>query len=84
MRSAHQTSPRPRRRALALVTGLLLSAGALSACSDDGPPTPAISGGNPAEVTVPTLPPTTTEAPAVTSPEPGDGTTVPTETTAAP
>ena len=61
MRSALETSSRPRRRALALVAGLLLAAGALTACSDDGPPTPAISGENPAEVTVPTVPPTTAD-----------------------
>ena len=68
MRSAHETPSRPRRRAIALVAGLLLASGALSACSDDGPPTPAISGENPADVTLPTLPPTTTTA--------GTGTTV--------
>ena len=61
MRSALETSSRPRRRVFAFVAGLLLAAGALSACSDDGPPTPAISGENPAEVTVPTTPPTTAE-----------------------
>jgi hypothetical protein len=62
----------------ALVAGLLLAAGALSACSDDGPPTPAISGENPAEVTVPTTPPTTTEPDAggaTTTTEAGDTTT---------
>ena len=62
MRSALQTSPRRSRRALALLAGLLLAAGGLSACSDEGPPTPAISGENPAEVTIPTTPPTTTTA----------------------
>jgi hypothetical protein len=61
VRSALETPSRPRRRAFALVTGLLLAAGALTACSDDGPPTPAISGENPAEVTVPTTPPTTAD-----------------------
>jgi hypothetical protein len=76
VRSAHLTSPRPRRRAFALVTGLLLAAGALSACSDDGPPTPAISGENPAEVTVPTVPPTTADpatADSTTTTEAGGG-----------
>jgi hypothetical protein len=67
---------RPRRRAIALAAGVLLAAGALGACSDDGPPTPAISGENPADVTLPTLPPTTTSAPAPT-------TGVPTPTTIA-
>jgi hypothetical protein len=62
VRPAEQPTPRPRRRAFAVVAGLLIAAGALSACSDDGPPTPAISGENPADVTLPTLPPTTTEA----------------------
>ena len=71
MRSALQTSPRPPRRALALLAGLLLAAGGLSACSDEGPPTPAISGENPAEVTIPTTPPTTTTA----APGGGDTTT---------
>jgi hypothetical protein len=80
VRSALQTSSRPRRRALALVAGLLLAAGALSACSDDGPDTPAISGENPGEVTLPTAPPTTTTA----VPADGATTTEAPTTTAAP
>jgi hypothetical protein len=80
VRSAHETPSRPRRRAFALAAGLLLAAGALSACSDDGPPTPAISGENPAEVTLPTLPPTTT-TPVPTTAGSGGGATT---TTAAP
>jgi hypothetical protein len=77
VRSALETSSRPRRRAFALVTGLLLAAGALTACSDDGPPTPAISGENPAEVTVPTTPPTTADpaAPTTTAADAGATTT---------
>ena len=43
--------------ALLAVTGL-----GLTACSDNEPANPSISGDSPAEVTVPTLPPTTTEA----------------------
>jgi hypothetical protein len=81
VRSAPSTSSRPRRRAFALVVGLLLAAGALSACSDDGPPTPAISGENPADVTLPTLPPTTTTAGTGTTVAEGGGATT---TTAAP
>jgi len=83
VRSAHQTPSRPRRRAFALAAGLLIAAGALSACSDDGPPTPAISGENPADVTLPTLPPTTTTA-ALTTTTGADGTDGATTTTAAP
>jgi hypothetical protein len=79
VRSADLTPPRPRRRALALVAGLLLSGAVLTACSDDGPPTPAISGENPADVTLPTVPPTTTEAPA---PDDEDGDVEDTDTTA--
>ncbi len=51
--------------ALLAVTGL-----GFTACSDNEPADPSISGDSPAEVTVPTLPPTTTTA-------------VPTETTGA-
>ena len=43
--------------ALLAVTGL-----GFTACSDNEPANPSISGDSPAEVTVPTLPPTTTEA----------------------
>lgn len=79
MRSAHQTRSRPRRQALALAAGLLVAAGALTACSDDGPPDPAISGENPADVTLPTTPPTTTTvAPSTTA---GDDTDTTTTTT---
>jgi hypothetical protein len=78
VRSAHQTPSRPRRRAIALAAGLLLAAGALTACSDDGPPDPAVSGDNPADVTLPTTPPTTTtEAPATTVAGGGATTTAP-------
>lgn len=59
--------------ALLAVTGL-----GFTACSDNEPANPSISGDSPAEVTVPTLPPTTTEATATT-----ETTTAPT-TTAAP
>ena len=45
--------------ALLAVTGL-----GFTACSDNEPANPSISGDSPAEVTVPTLPPTTTEATA--------------------
>jgi hypothetical protein len=83
VRSAHETPSRPRRRAFALVAGLLLAAGALSACSDDGPPTPAISGENPADVTLPTLPPTTTTAAVGPTTTAADGAGA-TTTTAAP
>jgi hypothetical protein len=67
VRSGQTTPSRPRRRAFALAAGLLVAAGALTACSDDGPPTPAISGENPGEVTVPTVPPTTAELGATTT-----------------
>lgn len=67
------TSSRPWRRALGALVALLAVAGVgLTACSDNEPANPSISGDSPAEVTVPTLPPTTTEASATT------------ETTAAP
>jgi hypothetical protein len=42
---------------------LVAAFGLVTACGDDGPATPAISGENPGEVTIPTLPPTTTSTP---------------------
>jgi hypothetical protein len=39
---------------------------ALTGCSGNEPSTPAVSGDSPGAVTVPTLPPTTNEAPAGT------------------
>jgi hypothetical protein len=60
----------------ALVALLALTGIGLTACSDNTPATPSISGDSPEQVTVPTLPPTTTTA------APGTGET--TETTAAP
>ena len=42
---------------------LVATFGAVTACGDDGPETPAISGESPGEVTIPTLPPTTSAAP---------------------
>ncbi len=62
MRPASPSPSLARRRAFALVVSLVAAFGAVTACSDDGPPTPAISGENPGEVTIPTLPPTTTTA----------------------
>lgn len=50
----------------ALVALLAVTGVGLTACSDNEPADPSISGNSPAEVTVPTLPPTTTEAPATT------------------
>jgi hypothetical protein len=62
----------------ALVALLALTGMGLTACSDNTPATPSISGESPDQVTVPTLPPTTTEAPATTE------TTAAPSTTAAP
>lgn len=44
----------------ALVALLAVTGVGLTACSDNEPANPSISGNSPAEVTVPTLPPTTT------------------------
>lgn len=44
------------------MAGLALTGAALTGCSDNEPADPAISGDSPAEVTVPTVPPSTTEA----------------------
>jgi hypothetical protein len=78
VRAPVQTSSRSRRRALGLLVALLAVAGAaVTGCSDDGPASPAISGESPGEVSVPTLPSTTTTA------VPGEDTetTAPTTTT---
>jgi hypothetical protein len=74
VRPASQSPSPARRRSFALFAGLLITLGAVTACSDDGPPTPAISGESPGDVTVPTLPPTTTTA---TDDDPASDTTVP-------
>ena len=58
--------------ALPAVTGL-----GFPACSDNEYANPPLSGAGPAEATVPTLPPTITEAPATT-----DKSTAPTTTAA--
>ncbi len=51
----------------ALVALLAVTGMGLTACSDNTPATPSISGDSPDQVTVPTLPPTTTEpAPGAT------------------
>jgi hypothetical protein len=63
----------------ALVALLAVAGFGLTACSDNQPAEPSISGDSPAEVTVPTLPPTTTEAP-VTTDTVTDTTTSPTTT----
>jgi hypothetical protein len=76
--AAPDTPSRARRRGFGLVVALVATFGAVTACSDDGPPTPAISGESPGEVTIPTLPPTTTSA---TGGDPASDTTQPTETT---
>ena len=47
---------------------------ALTGCSNNEPSTPAVSGDSPGAVTVPTLPPTTTEAPAGTVADEGNQT----------
>lgn len=61
-------SSRPRRRVLGALVALLAVTGlGFTACSDNEPANPSISGDSPAEVTVPTLPPTTTEAPTTTA-----------------
>ena len=59
----------PRRRAVRLAVAVVATAGlGLSACSaDEAPNTPAISGEDPGEVTVPTVPPTTTTVPTVST-----------------
>jgi hypothetical protein len=63
VRSGDLTTLRARRRASGLLLATpLLTGGVLAGCSDDEPSGPAISGDSPAEVTVPTVPPTTTEA----------------------
>lgn len=63
MRATVQTSSRPRRRALGLLVALLAVAGvAVTGCGDDGPASPAISGNSPGDVSVPTVPATTTTA----------------------
>ncbi len=81
MRSDLLTSPR-RRRAVGSVLALAIGLGvAVTGCGgNDEPGTPAISGESPEEVTVPTSPVTTTEAPLTTSTED----TAPAETTLPP
>jgi hypothetical protein len=77
----HLSAP-ARRRAAALGVALLAAAGVVAGCSADEPPdSPAISGEDPGEVTVPTLPPTTTTEATVATDE---GDTSATTTTAAP
>ena len=82
MRAPVSTSSRPRRRALGLTLALLTVTGAAAtACSDDGPSSPAISGNSPGDVSVPTVPTTTeTTVPSTETTAGADTTT----TTAAP
>ena len=61
----------------ALVALLAVTGVGLTACSDNEPATPSISGDSPAEVTVPTLPPTTTTAAPTTETTSAPTTTAP-------
>jgi len=68
----------PRRRRAGLLVAVAATAGLLlAACSDNIPDTPAISGENPADVTVPSLP--TTTVPTATTASGGDQSQTPSE-----